>query len=99
MKCPRCGTTNCDCLLEDPRLLARIVGKKLALLSGREARSLSTPKKDISFFGVDRLRASRPERRASFFPTIRARRRGSSRRQSQLVVPQRGHFMVVPVTH
>ncbi len=36
MKCPRCGKSICDCLLEDPSFLARAVGQQLHLL-GAEA--------------------------------------------------------------
>jgi hypothetical protein len=39
MRCPRCGKMICDCLLQDPGYLARIVGQKLSHLSGCEAPS------------------------------------------------------------
>jgi hypothetical protein len=45
MKCPRCGNTICNCLLEDPGFLARAVGKQLRL-SGSEAQGLTTPKSE-----------------------------------------------------
>jgi hypothetical protein len=48
MKCPRCGKTICDCLLEDPGFLARAVGKQLSRLGSGEAPGLSTTKSDTS---------------------------------------------------
>lgn len=51
MRCPRCGKMICDCLLEDPGYLARIVGKELSHLSGCEARSLTTKKSGIAASG------------------------------------------------
>lgn len=41
MRCPRCGKSICDCLLDDPGFLARAVGKRLRL-TGAKARSPAT---------------------------------------------------------
>ncbi len=46
MRCPRCGKSICDCLLEDPGFLARAVGRQLSHLSGSEAQGLTTPKSE-----------------------------------------------------
>ena len=46
MRCPRCGKSICDCLLEDPGFLARAVGRQLSHLSGSEAQGLTTLKSE-----------------------------------------------------